>query len=53
MVRRERRRARRERPPSNRALILRVAFYTLVLVGVLVFQDTIGQVGSGCLALFQ
>lgn len=53
MVRRERRRWIRERPPSNRALILRVAFYTLVLVAVLVFQDAIGRAGSGCMALFQ
>ncbi len=54
MVRRDRRRWLRERPPpSNRALLLRVAFYTVVLVAVLVFQDAIGRAGSGCLAFFQ
>lgn len=53
MVRRDRGRWLRERSPSNRALIVRVLFYTVVLVAVLVFQDAIGRAGSGCLAFFQ
>lgn len=53
MVRRDRHRLSRVPHPSNRALILRVVFYTVVLIGVLVFQDAIGRAGSGCMALFQ
>lgn len=52
-MRRARRRIILEQKPSNRALIVRVVFYVILLVFVLIFQDKIGRAGANCMAMFE
>lgn len=52
MDRRYRLRSNRPRPPSSRALWMRVALYTGILVVILVLQQQIGDRAASCLAFF-
>jgi len=38
--------------PSKRALWTRVAFYVLILIVILIFQDSLGDSAAGCLKAF-
>ena len=38
--------------PSTRALWARVGFYVVILIGVLLLQQSIGDKAAGCLGVF-